>query len=238
VSKPARSPNKKGATAGASIARAGLAPLSREAIVAAAIKLADREGLEAVSLRNVASALDAGPMRLYGHVDGKEALLQLMVDAVYGELERPVHGDWREALRSIAWSLRTAATRHPWFIGLLGGRPNLGENAFAYMEACLAAVGFANIDYTLAALRLVRAYAIGAIQTEASDLASGQSREQWQDASWTRVQALLETGRYPNMARVVHEVEHPDNELERGLERVLAGIEAGLGGARLDSKSR
>jgi hypothetical protein len=52
------------------------------------------------------------------------------------------------------------------------------------------------------------------------------------------VQALLETGRYPNMARVVHEVEHPDNELERGLERVLAGIEAGLGGARLDSKSR
>jgi AcrR family transcriptional regulator len=229
MSKLASSPRKKGATAGAKSARAKLAPLSREAIVAAAIALADREGLEAVSLRNVASALDAGPMRLYGHVESKEALLQLMVDAVYGELERPVRGDWREALRGVASGLRTAATRHPWFIGLLGGRPNLGENAFAYLEACLAAVSFANIDYALEALRLVRAYAIGAIQTEASDLASGQTREQWQQASWTRVQALLATGRYPNMARVVHEAKHPENELERGLERVLAGIEAGLG---------
>jgi AcrR family transcriptional regulator len=216
-------------TAGARNARVKLVPLSREAIVGAAIALADREGLEAVSLRNVASALDAGPMRLYGHVDSKEALLQLMVDAVHGELERPVGGDWRRALRSVARGLRAAAIRHPWFIGLLGGRPNLGENAFAYMEACLAAVGFANIDETLEALRLVRAYAIGAIQTEASDLASGQSREQWEQASWTRVEALLATGQYPNMARVVHEAEHPENELERGLEWVLAGIEAGLG---------
>lgn len=182
-----------------------------------------------MSLRNVASALDAGPMRLYGHVDSKEALLQLMIDAIYAELERPVAGNWREALHSVVRGLRTAATRHPWFIGLLGGRPNLGENAFAYMEACLAAVGFANIGYTLEALRLVRAYTIGAIQTEASDIASGQTREQWEQASWTRVEALLATGRYPNMARVVHEVDHPENELERGLERVLAGIEAGLG---------
>lgn len=225
---PARPRSKKGATAGANHRRAELAPLSREAVVNAAVAIADREGLEAVSLRNVAAALDAGPMRLYGHVDSKEALLLLMVDFVYGELERPISGDWREALRVVARALRSAAGEHPWFIGLLGGRPNLGENAFAYMEACLAALSFADIDYTLDALRLVKAYAIGAIQTEASELAGGQDRQEWQQDSWARVQTLLATGRYPMMARVVSEAAHPGNDFERGLERILAGIGAGL----------
>ena len=228
MSSSARPRTKKGAIASTGSARSQLSPLSRDAIVKAAIDLADAEGLEAVSLRNVASALDAGPMRLYGHVDSKEALLQLMVDAVYAELQRPTRGDWREALRVIARSLRAAAARHAWFIGLLGGRPSLGENAFAFMEECLAALNFSDIDYALEALRLVKAYAIGAIQTEASDIASGQSREQWQQASWTRVQKLLATGRYPMMERVVREATHPEGELERGIERVLAGIEAGL----------
>jgi AcrR family transcriptional regulator len=228
VSKPARSASKKGARASPGATRAKLSPLSREAIVATAIELADREGLEAVSLRHVASALDAGPMRLYGHVESKEQLLQSMVDVVYGELERPISGNWREALRVLARSLRAAAIAHPWFIGLLGGRPNLGPNAFAFMESCLAALAFPDIDYALEALRLVKAYAIGAIQTEASDMASGQSREQWQQGAWEEVQKLLATGNYPMMERVVREASHPVDELERGIERVLAGIEAGL----------
>lgn len=194
----------------------------------AAITIADREGLDAVSLRNVASALDAGPMRLYGHVESKEALLELMVDAVHAELEPPPSGDWREALRVMAHGLRKAAAKHPWFIGLLGGRPNLGENAFAYMEACLASLGFASIDYTLEALRIVKSYVIGAIQTEAFEIARGRSRDEWQKESWPRVREMLATGRYPMMERVVREVSHPRDEFERGVERVLAGIEAGL----------
>ena len=116
-------------------ARSDLAPLSREAIVAAAIGIADREGIEAVSLRSVAAALDAGPMRLYGHVDSKDALLALMVDAVHAELVRPPKGSVRKALTALAQSLRTSARKHPWFIGLLGGRPALGPNAFAHLEA-------------------------------------------------------------------------------------------------------
>ena len=229
MSSSSRTRTPKVALARVAPARSRLSPLSRDAIVKASIGMADAEGLEAVSLRNVASALDAGPMRLYGHVDSKEGLLQLMVDAVYGELERPTQGDWREALRVIARSLRAAAARHPWFIGLLGGRPSLGENAFAFMEGCLAALSFSDIDYALEALRLVKAYAIGAIQTEASDVRSGQSREQWQQESWAHVQKLLATGRYPMMERVVREASHPEDELERGIDRLIAGIEAGLG---------
>ena len=60
-----------------------LAPLSRERIVRAAIRLADADGLEAVSLRKVAAALDVGPMRLYGYIATKEELLELMLDAVF-----------------------------------------------------------------------------------------------------------------------------------------------------------
>jgi AcrR family transcriptional regulator len=190
--------------------------------------IADRDGLEAVSLRSVASALDAGPMRLYGHVESKEALLELMVDAVYGELDRPAGGDWREALRVVARSLRAAAARHPWFISLLGARPSLGEQAFGFMEACLAALSFSAIDDALDALRLIQAYVIGAIQTELLEKASGQSREQWQQASWSHVQKLLATGRYPMMDRVVRESAHDSDAIERGIELILAGIEARL----------
>lgn len=64
-------------------------PLSRDRIVRAAIELADTDGLEAVSLRKVATALDAGPMRLYRYLSTKEELLDLMVDAVYGEIPAP-----------------------------------------------------------------------------------------------------------------------------------------------------
>lgn len=70
-------------------ARSSLSPLSRDRIVRAAIGLADGDGLPAVSLRKVAAALDAGPMRLYRYVDTKEELLDLMVDAVYAEIPLP-----------------------------------------------------------------------------------------------------------------------------------------------------
>src|SRR3954469_12726342 len=103
-------------------------PLSRDAIVRAAIGLADAEGLAAVSLRKVGAALDAGPMRLYGYLSTKEELLELMVDAVYGEMARdaPGDGDWREALRKLARRTARAAADHPWLTDLLGGRPHLG----------------------------------------------------------------------------------------------------------------
>ena len=76
-------------------------PLSRERIVRAAIELADAADLDAVSLRKVAAALDAGPMRLYRYVDTKDELLELMVDAVYAEFPAPAGETWDAVLRSI-----------------------------------------------------------------------------------------------------------------------------------------
>lgn len=215
-------------------------PLSRDGIVRAAIELADKEGLVSVSLRKVAAVLEAGPMRLYGYMSTKEELLDLMVDAVYGELvsEGPIQGEWREALRTIAHRIRKAATAHKWFIELVGGRPPLGPNGLAHLEASLAALshtpGFEDIDAILQAVRTVTAYTIGAIQGEASELraerTSGLNEAEWQQATWPYLQRVLATGRFPMITRVVRDARHPSPEIifDKGLDCVLDGIAARL----------
>lgn len=218
--------------------RPALEPLSRERIVRAAIAIADAEGLVAVSLRRIAAALTAGPMRLYGYVATKEELLELMVDAIFGEMlaAQPEGSDWREALRSFAHRTRKAAGDHPWFIELLGGRMHLGPNALSFLEASLAALnnapGFADIDAVMAAVNAVNAYVLGAIRGEQSELRaekeSGMNKSQWQLASQPYIYRLLETGRFPTLAKVVKEATHPPREVvfERGLECLLDGIAA------------
>src|SRR4051795_8196689 len=92
------------------------AGLSREAIVAAAVEIADEEGLEAVSIRRIATKLETRPISLYSHIETKEELIDLMMDEVIGEVVLPgeLPADWREALRRIAQATRAAARAHPW----------------------------------------------------------------------------------------------------------------------------
>lgn len=215
-------------------------PLSRERIVRAAIALADKEGLEAVSLRKVGAALNAGPMRLYGYLSTKEELLELMVDEVYGELVSagPLRGGWREALRTMAHRTRQAAGAHKWFVELLGGRPHLGPNALAQLEASLAALsgapGFEDIDAVMQAVGTVNAYVIGAIRSEQSELRarleSGMDEAQWQTATGPYIHRMIATGRFPTLARVVRDARHPsfDVVFDKGLDYVLDGIAAQL----------
>jgi hypothetical protein len=139
-------------------------------------------------------------------------------------------------LHAIAHRLRRAAAAHPWFTGLLSGREQHGPNALAYLEASLApltgARGFEPIDAAVEALRIVNSYALGAIETEAHELraerASGLNEKQWQDATWAYLKRMLESGRFPTVARVVHEAVHPtsDTAFDRGLECVLDGLAA------------
>ena len=219
--------------------RAAPAPLSREAIVDAALRLARDEGISAVSLRNIARALDAGPMRLYGYIESKEELFDLVVDAVYAELLQggSLPRAWRAALTELARRVRRVAHAHPWFPGLLSGRPNLGPNALAYLEVALAALTRepqVSIDAALDALRVLMAYVLGAVQTEANDLraarASGLDEAAWRDRQAPYLFRTLARGQHPTLQRVVDEHEHatPDATFERGLAWVLDGIEANL----------
>ena len=198
----------------------------------AAIAIADADGLAAVSLRKVGASLDAGPMRLYTYLSTKEELLDLMVDAVYGETMSPplMQDDWRDALRLFARRTREACRKHPWFIELLGGRPHMGPNALAHMEATLAGLKpvreFANIDAVMQAVSTVKAYIIGAIQCENSELKNASSKSEWQEAWWPYLERLLATGRFPMLAKVVRDASHPSPDVvfDEGLEMVLAGI--------------
>ena len=212
------------------------APLDRERIVAAAIALADEGGLEAVSLRKVAARLDVGPMRLYGYISTKEELFDLMADEVHAEIlleEQP--GDWREALRTLACRTRQAALRHEWLADLLGGRPALGPNALAVAEATLAALdGLAGTDTVMRAVETVSAYYTGAIRREIANLraerATGLSKRDWQRASGPHVRKMLATGRFPALAKMVHDGTEVDAEASfaTGLDWVLDAVAAKL----------
>jgi AcrR family transcriptional regulator len=195
--------------------------LSRESIVRAAIAIADADGLAAVSLRKVGAALDAGPMRLYGYLSTKEELLELMVDAVYGEMmaaERGAAGDWRDALRAIA-----RQTRHA-----------------AHLEASLAALegtpGWNDIDVVLQAVKTVNSYVVGVLRAEAAERRaerdSGMTKAEWQAASSPYLFRMIATGRFPTLERVVRDATHPPAEIafEQGLECVLDGVAARVAG--------
>lgn len=211
------------------------APLSRELIVRAAIRLADADGLEAVSLRKVAAALDAGPMRLYGYIEGKDELLDLMVDAVYAEI-RPTGSGWREVLRSVAELTRRAAHRHEWFADLLGGRPQLGPNALARGEAVVAAMDGVDVDRVMPVVDAVNSYVIGAVRREIAERraerTSGMDKRQWQRAYGPYLERTFATGRFPALATVIRDAVHldADETFEAGLGYLLDGIGASLRG--------
>jgi AcrR family transcriptional regulator len=201
------------------------APLSRQAIVGAALGLADAEGLEAVSVRRMASELGAGPMRLYGYVGSKDELLALLVDRVYGEIEAPTqNGDWRARLRAIAQGTERVARRHPWFVSIAGAHPPQGPNGLRLLEGALAAVDGLGLDAgeMVRAVHTVFAYAIGFVQLEL--VPSSAPQEPADDY----VARMVAGGELPTLARVFGSLGPVDAErsFASSLELVLDGLAA------------
>jgi AcrR family transcriptional regulator len=120
--------------------------LTRESVLDAALKLADAQGLEALSMRNLAQALKVEAMSLYNHVSGKEDILDGLVELVVAELALPAPGgDWRAAMRERAHSAHEVLMSHPWATMLFVSRMNVGPNMLRYVDAtigCLRAAGF------------------------------------------------------------------------------------------------
>ncbi|MGW0434955.1 TetR/AcrR family transcriptional regulator [Micromonospora sp. NPDC003197] len=111
---------------------------SRVEITAAAVKVADREGLEAVSMRRVAAALGTGAASLYRYVATRDDLLDLMTDSVAAEYDRPTPtGDWQADLLAIAHQARQIMRRHPWLPTLVITRPTLGPRGIDLLEHVL-----------------------------------------------------------------------------------------------------
>ena len=115
-------------------------PISREAIVAAAIQLLDREGLTALSMRRLGEQLGAGAASLYWHVGSKDGLLDLVLDELIGEVEIPDADParWQEQLKETAKSQRRVSLRHPYLVRVSIGRIPMGPNALRCSERTLA----------------------------------------------------------------------------------------------------
>ena len=89
--------------------------LSRDRILAAAVRLADRDGIESLSMRRLGQDLGVDPMSLYNHVRDKEDLLDGVVDVVVGEIQpADVDTDWKSSLRETILNARRTLLRHPW----------------------------------------------------------------------------------------------------------------------------
>jgi TetR/AcrR family transcriptional regulator, tetracycline repressor protein len=115
-------------------------PISKDAIVAAAIGLLDREGLAALSMRKLADELGAGAASLYWHVGSKDGLLDLVMDEIIaeGKIPDPDPEHWQEQLKQVARDQRAASLRHPWIVRVSIGRIPMGPNALRYSERILA----------------------------------------------------------------------------------------------------
>lgn len=122
------------------------APLSPEKVLHTALRMADKKGIESLSMRNLAQALKVEAMSLYNHVPGKERLLDGLVELVVGELELPaVGGDWQAAMRGRAMTAHRVLMQHPWATMLLVSRMNIGPNMLRYIDrtvGCLREAGF------------------------------------------------------------------------------------------------
>ncbi|MFJ1795437.1 TetR/AcrR family transcriptional regulator [Kitasatospora griseola] len=198
---------------------------SRVSIARAAVDLADREGLDAVTMRKVAAELGAGTMSLYNYVPKKEHLFDLMLDLLAGEYDLPERpsGDWRADLTLLANRLRTVLTRHSWATTLITHRPGLGPNGLRVTEYHLAALADTSLDGTakMEAFAQLTGFVCQFTDWQQRATAAG---ELWLSDLIRYLQTVTATGQYPHLATALAQSSTPtapDTVFDRDLQRLL-----------------
>src|SRR4051812_41941565 len=188
---------------------------SRADIATAGIRVADAEGLDAVTMRRVAAELGTGTTSLYRYVAKKEDIHDLMADAALGEQPPPpLTGDWRTDLTALAHQMRAGMLRHPWLGTLSVLRPSLGPNSLRWMEFTLATVDGLGLtaDEMIITTSTVTTFVLGSAVTELTERAATTSRAQWMAAQGAYGDALTTGDRYPVLARIMVEADLPHRE--------------------------
>ncbi len=210
-------------------------------IAQAAIEIADTEGFEAVSMRRVAQEIGAGTMTLYHYVANKDELVTLMMDAVMGEVLIPdeeLPAEWRPAIARIAIATRESLRRHRWMLDLLD-EPRPGPNKMRHLEQSLRAMAKSGLGpmARLEAIVLIDEYVFGFAIREAQE--PDQNGPGWPPDVREFFERELDSGEFPNARELlgedfeagvaaIREVFREQGRFERGLERLLDGIEAGF----------
>jgi AcrR family transcriptional regulator len=209
--------------------------LNRGEIVAAALRVAEGEGPDAVSMRRIAKELGVGTMSLYHHIPTKDDLLDLMNDHVMGELVLPgdALGDtWQEGLAAISRRTREVYTRHGWMLSGAWERPQFGPRAFAHIEQSLQVMKGVPRERALVMLGVADDFVLGFVSRAAAERAAmqraGLEQQQYQDALRPYVEDLLRehADQYPALAQFVDAEwdQHEDERFERGLQWLIAGM--------------
>jgi AcrR family transcriptional regulator len=204
-------------------------PLSRERALRVAMALADRGGIDTLTMRKLAEELGVEAMSLYHHVPNKDAILDGMVDLVFAEIEAPARDvGWKDALRRRCESVRRVMLRHPWALRLMESRKTPGAATLAHHDAvlgCLRAGGF-SLGLTAHAYALIDAYVYGFVLSELSLPFS--TTEETHEVAGAIVEGMAE-GAYPHLAELAMEhVMKPGysfgDEFGYGLSLVLDGL--------------
>lgn len=144
--------------------------LSRERILHGAIELVDEIGIEAFTIRRLATALDVKPMTIYHHVSSKEKIIDGMVDIVFGEIELPAPDvDWQTAIRGRCRSAREVLRRHRWAPPLMESRADPGPATLRHHDAVLGCFrrGGLSLPLTAHAYAIIDSYVYGFALEEA-----------------------------------------------------------------------
>jgi AcrR family transcriptional regulator len=204
-------------------------PLSRDRVLRAALALADKGGIESLTMRKLARKLRVEAMSLYNHVANKDDLLDGLVELVLSEIEVPSIGaDWKPAMRRRAISARDVLSRHPWATRLIESRTKPGPATLRYHDAVLGilrAGGF-SIEMAVHAFSILDSYVFGFAVQDIS-LAFATSTEVAQVGATILEQ--FPRDEYPYLAETIEHAmrsayDHAP-EFEFGLDLILEGLE-------------
>jgi AcrR family transcriptional regulator len=206
-------------------------------IVAAAMAVADAEGLAGLSMRRVATEIGVATMSLYRHVADKDDLLLKMMDAAFGECRFPARRPegWREQLELAARTLWAMFQRHPWLAPALSvTRPQPIASGLTCAEWVLTALDGRGLDPStmltihITLVNYVRGTAVNLELEADAEAASGLNSEEWLDTQGPAMRSIVETGHFPVFGRLTATDYdfNLDNLFEFGLQRLLDGLTA------------
>ena len=205
-------------------------PLTRARIWQAAVKLADRGGIESLSMRRLGQELGVDPMALYRHVRNKDDLLDGLLEAILRQVEPPAPGDdWKSTVRAQAMSARAVMLRHPWARQVIEERGTGGPASMVHIEFVLGALRDGGFSLELAhhSLHLLGSRIFGFAQDLFEETGPDPTAEE------AAIAARFLSGQFPHIAELAGSVSHEgvlgrcddDVEFAFGLDLVLDGLE-------------